>query len=619
MIRSILDRIYSVRIAILISAVILASVSVIYYVQITVRQVEEELPLRVMQEKRAMETVTRNFYNFLLVTDAALVHPTKGNLESVRENLSIIEKDLRGLRDLYTFDTLIGASALHAVLSPAIDDISLWLDQGFGSLPPSSPTVLQLVATRARDTLNKAFDKTTEADRIAYEILERQTASLRQLRNRLFVPILALVVLALGVIWLVTREQRAAKSQAEAEAAKLRAQSQLRAAIESISEGFSLYDSDDRLVISNTRYRELLHAGDSDIMKPGTEFQTIIQQAADRGFIDDAKVDKKNWLAMRMKRHQKPGEPHIQRYHGGRWIRVSERRTDDGGTVGVYTDITELKLREEELAQLVQKLEIARDQAETATRTKSQFLANMSHELRTPLNAVIGIADMLLEDARDQGQEDLLEPLERIGHAGTHLLNLINDILDLSKVEAGKMELHHEYFDGTGIISDAITTARTLAEKNENTIIVDGAEPVGEIFTDITRFRQIVLNLLSNACKFTQKGTITLKTELQKASGNDQLMFSVADTGIGMTQVQIDGLFQEFSQADSSTTRKFGGTGLGLAISHRLSRLLGGDIEVESKYGEGSTFTLRLPVTAPPESSRDAPPSERLIEERDVR
>jgi signal transduction histidine kinase/CheY-like chemotaxis protein len=248
-----------------------------------------------------------------------------------------------------------------------------------------------------------------------------------------------------------------------------------------------------------------------------------------------------------------------------------------------------------QLGEMVDRLAEARDAAMRATQTKSQFLANMSHELRTPLNAIIGITDMLAEDARDDGETESLEPLERISRAGKHLLSLINDILDLSKIEAGRMELHIESFELAPLIADAVNLAGSLAARNANTIQIKCPPNAGSMSSDLTRVRQVVFNLLSNACKFTERGTITVEV----APREEEVEIVVRDTGIGMTPEQVGRLFQEFSQADSSTTRKYGGTGLGLAISQRFCRMMGGDITVESEPGKGSAFTVRLPRAAP--------------------
>jgi signal transduction histidine kinase/CheY-like chemotaxis protein len=256
-------------------------------------------------------------------------------------------------------------------------------------------------------------------------------------------------------------------------------------------------------------------------------------------------------------------------------------------------------------AKLFHELEEKSREVEVASRHKSEFLANMSHELRTPLNAIIGITEMLREDAEDEGQKELVEPLGRIHRAGNHLLHLINEILDLSKIEAGKLELHFEDVGLAATIRDAATTAEPLAAKNGNQLIVDCPEDIGSIRSEVTRLRQIVLNLLSNACKFTEHGEVRL--ELRRAPS--WVTITVADTGIGMTPEQVGKLFQEFSQADSSTTRRYGGTGLGLAISRKLARLMNGDITVESTPGKGSTFTVRLPAD-PAREAEAAQPSE---------
>jgi PAS domain S-box-containing protein len=255
------------------------------------------------------------------------------------------------------------------------------------------------------------------------------------------------------------------------------------------------------------------------------------------------------------------------------------------GSIG---DITARKQAEFDLRQ-------AKEEAEQASRAKSQFLANMSHELRTPLNAIIGLAEMLRDDAQDLGQGDL-EPLERIHRAGNHLLKLINEILDLSKIEAGKLELQPERFDLAVLLREAATTIQPLAKKNRNRLEVQCPDDLGRTYADSTRVRQIVLNLLSNAAKFTEGGLVRLVAERIQRDGAAWLVATVSDTGIGMSAEQVGRLFEEFSQADSATTRRFGGTGLGLAISRRLARLMGGDIEVESALGNGTTFTLRLPL-----------------------
>jgi len=234
-----------------------------------------------------------------------------------------------------------------------------------------------------------------------------------------------------------------------------------------------------------------------------------------------------------------------------------------------------------------------------ASRHKSQFLANMSHELRTPLNAIIGVSEMLREDAEALKQDT--EPLDRVLGAGRHLLALINDILDLSKIEAGRMELQLETFAVAPLIANVVKTIEPMAAKNANRLAVKCDGAIGTLHADQMRLRQALLNLMSNANKFTERGTITVDARQVQEGGDDWITIAVADTGIGMTPEQMGKLFQEFSQADASTTRKYGGTGLGLAISKRFCQMMGGDITVESEPGHGSTFTIRLPriVDAP--------------------
>lgn len=238
----------------------------------------------------------------------------------------------------------------------------------------------------------------------------------------------------------------------------------------------------------------------------------------------------------------------------------------------------------------------AKEVAETANRAKSVFLANMSHELRTPLNAIIGYSEMLQEEAEDLAYDDFVPDLEKIRTAGHHLLTLINNILDLSKVEAGRMDLYLETFDIAVLINDVVTTAQPLIEKNANTLRVHGVEQVKSLHADITKVRQSLLNLLSNAAKFTEHGTITLTVDFEITNDTEWVCFQVRDTGIGMTPEHVQLLFREFTQADASTTRKYGGTGLGLAISRRFCQMMGGDITVTSAVNKGSTFTIRLPT-----------------------
>jgi signal transduction histidine kinase len=248
-------------------------------------------------------------------------------------------------------------------------------------------------------------------------------------------------------------------------------------------------------------------------------------------------------------------------------------------------------------ARLFSEIEDKSRQLQLASEHKSQFVSSVSHELRTPLNAIIGLTEMMVKNAARFGTEKAQEPLQRVNRAGTHLLGLINQVLDLSKMEAGKLELNPQTVQLAPLIKDVIDTAGQLAEQNKNRLIVEAQENLGALTVDPMRLRQILLNLLSNACKFTKAGEVKLVAR-KVTNGSSYVEFAVSDTGIGMTAEQQAKLFEEFTQADAATAQQFGGTGLGLAITRKLARMMGGDVTVASEPGKGSVFTVRLPGSA---------------------
>jgi len=363
----------------------------------------------------------------------------------------------------------------------------------------------------------------------------------------------------------------------------------LTEAIEAISEGFALYDADDRIAVCNTRYREMFSYGRETMV--GTPFQAIVANAV--GLIEDAQIDPARWIAERVAAHRNPGAPHLQHRSDGRWIRVSERRTAPGGVVATYGDITELKHRETELDNLVHEIAVARDAAETANRAKSQFLANMSHELRTPLNAILGYTELMAEGTYGELCEEMLEVLKRLETNGRHLLGLINDVLDLSKIEAGQLVLELSDYCIQDIAQTVRSTLEPLAADKKLAFKVEVPAELPPGRGDGRRLTQVLINLVGNAIKFTDAGEVAIKTE----ANNGSFYVTVRDTGPGISAADQAKLFQEFQQADNAIARKKGGTGLGLAISKRIIEMHGGRIWVESQPGHGSTFVFTLPVT----------------------
>ncbi len=392
----------------------------------------------------------------------------------------------------------------------------------------------------------------------------------------------------------LAERERLAAAREEADREVKRLQMQLTEAIEAIGEGFALFDADDRLVTCNQRYKDMYAKIGIDI-SPGRSFAEITARVAKAGIVDDAG---EGWAEARIARHRQPDGPFEQKRTDGSWMKISERPTEAGGIVGVFTDITEEKAREAKLQELVENLAEARDVALRATTAKSQFLANMSHEIRTPMNGVIGMSNLLMDTKLSPEQLDFART---INESAESLLTVINDILDYSKVEAGKLELERLSFNLRDCVEGALDLVAMAAARKglDLAYFIEPGVPES-IVSDITRLRQVLLNLLNNAIKFTEKGEVVLTVAPgagDVADGECRLLFTIRDTGIGIPADRKDRLFQSFSQVDATTTRRYGGTGLGLAISQRLVDLMGGRIWVESEPGEGSAFIFTL--TAP--------------------
>ena len=398
---------------------------------------------------------------------------------------------------------------------------------------------------------------------------------------------------------LAEREQAAAQLEkvVEERTAELhRRGTELRVTFDNMAHAVVMFDSRMELTAWNRQFAALLELPESFLnSKPTfTEFVRYLAERGEYGAVDvEAEVRRLATSANQQFIFERTRPD-------GKVLEIRHNPLPGGGTVIIYSDITERKHYEETLT-------AARDQAEAMSRTKSSFLANMSHELRTPLNAIIGLTEMMVTNAPRFGTEKAAEPLRRVRRAGEHLLDLINQLLDLSKIEAGKLDLNLETVKILPLIDEVVGTARGLAEQNKNHLIVECPPDIAPLLVDHLRLRQILLNLLSNACKFTKNGEVSLRVTPVSIEDREWMDFAIADTGIGMTPEQMSKLFEEFVQGDQTTARNYGGTGLGLAITRKLCRMMGGDVLVTSEIGKGSTFVARLP--AGPATSPPPPPT----------
>jgi len=394
-----------------------------------------------------------------------------------------------------------------------------------------------------------------------------------------------------------------------AEEALKTAQQQLTDAIESISEGFALFDREDRYVLTNSNYRRL-YPGVADLCVPGTPFETVVRANVDRNLHEIGPEGIDTWMARLLEWHRASGAPMEQQLKDGRWVRAIERRTNDGGIVGIRTDITAVKQTELALRQRVADLEearleltgmatdlaVARDAAETANRAKSEFLANVSHELRTPLNAILGFSEMLTLKMAGPLQRRQLEKIEIIRQSGKHLLEIINDILDLAKVDAGKLDLHEEAdIEPRRIVDTCVELVKERAREGMLKLSVEVQPGMPFLRADSTRLKQILLNLLSNAVKFTLPGGSIVVAGRHAENGSVAL--EVRDTGPGMTPTEIEIALEPFGQIDGGLARRHEGTGLGLPLARRLVELHDGLFHIDSEKGRGTTVTITLPAT----------------------
>ena len=402
-----------------------------------------------------------------------------------------------------------------------------------------------------------------------------------------------------------------------------KAMRQLQIAIDAAPVRIMLWDEDDKLIMANEFIRERM-SGYGFTIRPGVTKRGELQEhMSNAGLVKSRKtisgrdIDADSQAEVDNKKISSDDYDRVVRqieFVDGTVVQMEDSLLPGGIRMIIGVEVTELKKREDELNESILAQNKAREEADRANEAKSQFLANMSHELRTPLNAVIGLTEMLKEDAEDDDNDEYLEPLDRIHVSSRHLLSLINDVLDLSKIEAGKIELHYEKFSISELIKDVVNTSNTLIEKNNNVINTSLNIDNDIINSDFIRIKQIILNLVSNAAKFTSDGEIKIEVRRLEVDHKEKLEISVSDSGIGMSEEQIGKLFEAFTQADSSTTRQYGGTGLGLSITRNLCRLLGGDVTVQSEEGIGTCFTASI-LTDEHENSDDVSPSINLENE----
>lgn len=374
--------------------------------------------------------------------------------------------------------------------------------------------------------------------------------------------------------------------QVEAEQRAREAQQTLRDAIETISEAFVVFDADDRLIAFNSKY-PALYADIADVIRPGASFESIVRTGAERGLYADAIGRIDEWLADRLKAHRDPQGAIENELSNGRWVRVTERRMADGGTVGIRADITELK-------RVQRELEAAHAKAQEASRAKSEFLANMSHELRTPLNAIMGFSDaMRVEIFGPLGHAKYMEYTGAIHQSGEHLLALIEDILDVAKIEAGKLEMHEEAVDLAEVVAASMQLIEERARRGGVAMRAELPAGLPMLFGDRRRLRQILLNLVSNAVKFTEPGG---EVDVVGAlAPNGSVVIEVRDTGIGMSNSEIDHVLEPFGQVENTLARKYEGTGLGLPLVVGLVDSHGGTFRIDSRPGAGTVATVSFP------------------------
>ncbi len=486
----------------------------------------------------------------------------------------------------------------------ALRDFIARYDGPFSSRGGPGREVAAALVIDARALLPTLRELALGAAHFSFHELTLQRDAMREMRQTLRRSVMVLGLVAAGffaiIAWLLMRATRVAAELREANLNLALKRERFLDAIETIPDAFSMYDADDRLVICNERYRQM-YAADSGSIRPGAAFGEILREGVAQGRFPDAGGDVEAFVR-KVLAWRATDSPAIDRpVSGGQWMRMFTRRTSDGGRVSIATDITALKQ--------------AKERAESGERAKSEFLAAMSHEIRTPLNGVLGMLGLIdITGLSPDGRRYIAAART----AGEHLVAVVNDILDLSKLESGRPDFEIAPFSPARTIGQVVSIMAPRAAEEGNTLSVMGTEDLPPwLAGDRTRLRQILINLVGNATKFTSGGRIVINASAETREDGVMLEIAVTDTGIGIPPAVQSRLFETFSQADSSTTRRFGGTGLGLAICKRLVELQGGSIGIESKPGRGARFWFRIPFAfaVPPLKRRSpAPENQRSLD-----